>query len=163
MHRDNPNIPVGEFVDVLNDLKKEGRLHAFGGSNWIPARFDEANAFAKAEQKTPFVAMSNNFSLARMINPLWGGCMASSDPVLFKWHVQNQIPNFAWSSQARGFFVPGLAALGMQKDAEMVRWYSDDNFKRLERCNELAKKGRGHIQCRLPSPIFSPSHSLCGP
>lgn len=168
MHRDNPNIPVGEFVDVLNDLKKEGRLHAFGGSNWIPARFDEANAFAKAEQKTPFVAMSNNFSLARMINPLWGGCMASSDPVLYKWHVQNQIPNFAWSSQARGFFVPGLAALGMQKDADMVRcWYSDDNFKRLERCNELAKKREGaHPMSIALAYLFAqpfPMWSLIGP
>lgn len=167
MHRDNTDIPVGEFVDVLNDLKNEGRLHAFGGSNWTPERFDEAKAYAKANRKTPFVALSNNFSLARMVNPVWGGCMASSDPALFKWHVKNQVPNFAWSSQARGFFVPGLAAPDKRNDQHMVHcWYSDDNFKRLKRCNELAKKKGVHPMTIALAYVLAqpfPMWSLIGP
>jgi aryl-alcohol dehydrogenase-like predicted oxidoreductase len=46
-----------------------------------------------------------------------------------------------WSSQARGFFVDGLAAPDKRDDKELVRcWYSDDNFQRLQRAQELAKK-----------------------
>lgn len=167
MHRDNTDIPVGEFVDALNGLKNAGRLRAFGGSNWTPQRFDEANAYAKANNKSPFSAVSNNFSLARMVNPTWRGCLASSDPDLFKWHVENQVPNFAWSSQARRFFVPGAAAPDKTTDAEMVRcWYSDDNFKRLQRCNELAASRGVHpltiaVAYVLTQPF--PIWSLVGP
>ena len=32
MHRDNLDVPVGEFVECLKHLHKEGRIGAFGGS-----------------------------------------------------------------------------------------------------------------------------------
>jgi len=70
MHRDNPEIPVGEFVDVLNEHKKAGRIRAFGGSNWTSERIDEGNAYAEKHGLTGFAAVSNNFSLARMIDPV---------------------------------------------------------------------------------------------
>ena len=34
MHRDNPEVPVGEFVDVLNAHRAAGRAAVFGASNW---------------------------------------------------------------------------------------------------------------------------------
>ena len=33
MHRDNIDIPVDEFIDVLNEEKSKGRINIFGGSN----------------------------------------------------------------------------------------------------------------------------------
>jgi aryl-alcohol dehydrogenase-like predicted oxidoreductase len=51
------------------------------------------------------------------------------------------MPLMPWSSQARGFFLDGRAAPDKREDKELVRcWYSDENFKRLERAKELAKK-----------------------
>jgi aryl-alcohol dehydrogenase-like predicted oxidoreductase len=51
------------------------------------------------------------------------------------------MPLFPWSSQARGFFLDGRAHPDKKEDAELVRcWYSEDNFQRLERARELAKK-----------------------
>ena len=45
----------------------------------------------------------------------------------------------AWSSQARGFFV--RAHPNDRTDPELVRcWYSEENFLRLERTKELARK-----------------------
>ena len=45
-----------------------------------------------------------------------------------------------WSSQARGFFT-GRAAPGDLSDPELVRcWYSEDNFQRLARVEQLAKE-----------------------
>ena len=45
------------------------------------------------------------------------------------------MPLFAWSSQARGFFVRGNP--NFQGDAQLTRcWYSDDNFQRLDRVRE---------------------------
>jgi aryl-alcohol dehydrogenase-like predicted oxidoreductase len=33
LHRDDPSVPVGPIVEILNEHKAEGRIHAFGGSN----------------------------------------------------------------------------------------------------------------------------------
>jgi aryl-alcohol dehydrogenase-like predicted oxidoreductase len=141
LHRDNPDVPVGEFVDVLNEHARAGRVKVFGGSNWTLARVDEANAYAKAKGLQGFGVVSNNFSLARMVDPVWPGCVRASDPDSRAWFQKKQTPLLAWSSQARGFFLPGRATPGKTDDAELVRcWYSDDNFDRLARVNELAAK-----------------------
>ncbi|MEM6391909.1 MAG: aldo/keto reductase [Planctomycetota bacterium] len=136
MHRDNPDVPVGEFVDALDEHAGAGRIGVFGGSNWSPARIDEANAYAKANGKRPFVLTSNNFSLARMNHPVWRGCVASSVDETRQWHTDNQIANFSWSSQARGYFVSpeGKNYLVTHVDS----WDSPDNQQRRDRAFELA-------------------------
>lgn len=141
MHRDNPDVPVGEFVDVLNEHHQAGRVKVFGGSNWTMERLDAANEYAKQKGLVGFGALSNNFSLARMVEAPWGGCLASSDPAWRAWLNRTKMPLFSWSSQARGFFARGNPA--DTSDQEMVRcWYADDNFERLKRAKELgAKKG----------------------
>jgi predicted dehydrogenase/aryl-alcohol dehydrogenase-like predicted oxidoreductase len=141
LHRDNPDVPVGEFVDVLNEHLAAGRIRAFGGSNWSIQRVQQANDYAKAHNKTGFTSISNNFSLARMVDPVWKGCISASDAGSRQWLAQTQIALFPWSSQARGFFLPGRAAPDKQSDAELVRcWYAQDNFQRLARANKLAAR-----------------------
>ena len=139
MHRDNPAVPVGEFVDVLNRHARAGHIRVFGGSNWTLARIDEANAYARAHGLQGFGLVSNNLSLARMVEAPWGGCLSANDPASLAWFVRTQTPLLSWSSQARGFFVRGDPA--MQDDKELVRcWYADDNFERLKRAKDLATK-----------------------
>ncbi|MEL7238340.1 MAG: aldo/keto reductase, partial [Planctomycetota bacterium] len=107
LHRDNPDVPAGEFVDVLAELQSEGLIRGpFGGSNWSVARAKEAMAYAEKSGKPGFGAMSNNLSLAVMNDPVWGGCVCAHDDDYLAWHEQTQVANFSWSSQARGFFVP---------------------------------------------------------
>lgn len=138
-HRDNPQISVGEWVDAFNQNLRAGRFQAFGGSNWSMDRVAEANYWAQNNGMQGFSALSNNFSLARMVSPVWDGCVSASDAESRQWLEQNQIANFAWSSQARGFFA--RANRDYTADEELVRcWYSDDNFQRLERAKELAAK-----------------------
>jgi len=167
MHRDNPDIPVGEFVDVLNQLVSKKRLGIFGGSNWTVERVEAANAWAKQHGKQGFTAVSNNLSLARMVNPVWDGCIAASEPALRAWHEKTGFPLFAWSSQARGFFVPERSAPDKRSDQSLVHsWYSDDNFKRQARCFELAKKRGVHpITIALAYVLNQafPVYALIGP
>jgi aryl-alcohol dehydrogenase-like predicted oxidoreductase len=140
MHRDNLEVPVGEFITVLNEHKNAGRMRAFGASNWSIERVTEANAWAAAHGMSGFSAMSNNFSLARMVDPVWAGCIAASDPQSRAWLTETQMPLMPWSSQARGFFT-GRAHPDDLSDPELVRcWYSEDNFRRLERVNSMSKE-----------------------
>jgi len=126
---------------------------------------DAFNACAARKGLTGMCAVSNNFSLARMVAPPWGGCVASSDPEIKAWHERTGLPNFAWSSQARGFFVRGDPAFN--GDPEMARcWYSQDNFTRQARARELADRyGVTPIQIALAWVLHQkfPSFALIGP
>ncbi|MCC5831225.1 MAG: aldo/keto reductase [Phycisphaeraceae bacterium] len=166
MHRDNEAIPVGEFMDVLNAHHAAGRIRAFGGSNWSVKRIEEANQYAASKGLRPMTAASNNFSLARMVQPVWAGCVAASDDDQRQWFEKNKLPLMPWSSQARGFFTD-RAGPDKREDASLVRcWYSDDNFKRRQRAVELAaKKGCDAIHIALAYVLSQPfpTFPLIGP
>ena len=106
MHRDNPDVPVGEFVDALNRLHSAGKIGIFGGSNWAPDRMKAANAYATANGLQPLRIMNNNLSLAVMEKPVWAGCVTSNTPKTLDYLAQTQTVHLSWSSQARGYFLP---------------------------------------------------------
>ena len=158
MHRDNAAVPVGEFVDAMDAEVKAGRIRGpFGGSNWTKERMDEAIAYAQRTGKTPPSALSNNFSLAEMQEPIWAGCVHASDDGWKAWLRANQMPNFAWSSQGRGFFTD-RAGRDKRDDDEIVRtWYSEHNFQRRDRAIALAKElGRSPIHIALAYVLAQP-------
>ena len=106
LHRDNPAVPVGEFVDALNRLKSAGKIGIFGGSNWLPARVAAANAYAAAQGLEPFRILNNNLSLAVMERPVWPGCVTSNQPETLAGLRAGDLVHLSWSSQARGYFLP---------------------------------------------------------
>lgn len=167
MHRDNPDVPVGEFVDAMDAEARAGRIRGlFGGSNWTMERMDEAIAYAERTGKQKPGALSNNFALAEMLEPIWAGCVTASTPAFKAWLVERQIPNFSWSSQARGFFTD-RAGRDKRDNEELVRtWYSEQNFARRDRAIELASKlGKTPIQVALAYVLAQPFPSvpLIGP
>lgn len=147
LHRDDPDLPVGPIVEVLNEHKAAGRIRAFGGSNWAHQRIQEANTYAAAHGLTPFAASSPNFSLADQLNPPWEGCISISGPSRQSardYYRDIQIPLFTWSSLAGGFFSGRLRRDNIDTfetylDKLAVSSYAgEDNFKRLERVQQLA-------------------------
>ncbi len=143
LHRDNPSIPVGEFVDCLNEHVSVGRIRAFGGSNWSWQRLEEANAYARRAGKIGFAASSPNFSLAVWNEPMWSDCLQAVDRASREWYSKTQMPLLAWSSQANGFFSGRFKPEDRDEPAlqNIVRvWYNDDNFRRLARAQELAAR-----------------------
>ena len=167
LHRDNTRVPVGEFVDVLNEHKDAGRIGVFGGSNWSLERTDEANEYADKNGLSGFSVLSNHMSLARMVEAPWDGCLAASDAESRAWLAEQHMPLFPWSAQARGFFVHGRAGVDLLDDPELVRcWYSDDNFERLARVRSIAEKqGVDAVSVALAYVLNqqSPTFPLMGP
>jgi aryl-alcohol dehydrogenase-like predicted oxidoreductase len=167
MHRDNPDVPVGEFVDAMDREVKAGRIRGpFGGSNWTMERMDEAIAYAERTGKQKPWALSNNFSLAEMLEPIWAGCVTSSTDAWKTWLAARQMPNFAWSSQGRGFFTD-RAGRDRHDNEELVRvWYSERNFGRRDRAIELAARlGKSpiHVALAYVLNLPFPSIPLIGP
>lgn len=141
MHRDNVEIPVGEFVECLNKQHRAGRIHAFGGSNWTTKRIEEANAYAASRGLAGFVASSPNFSLAVWNEPRWIDCLSASDKASRGWYRRSNIALFAWSSQAAGFFTGRYSETDLENPGtkEMAKvWFNESNFQRLRRARELA-------------------------
>ena len=166
MHRDNEDIPIGEFVDVLNELKDAGRIRVFGGSNWSLDRIKAANEYAAANGKTGFGAVSNHFSLARMVGPIWGIPVASSQPEYRAWHRETQTPCFAWSAQARGFFDPVQSGPEIDNPQLKGVWYSEDNFRRQARAIGLAEKKGCHPMAIASAYVMGqdfPIFAMVGP
>ena len=165
LHRDNPDVPVGEFIDVLHEHRNAGRVRAFGASNWTIDRIEAANRYAQSKGLTGLAAVSNQFSLARMVEPPWPGCFSVSDPPSRTWFARTQMPLMAWSSQAQGFFA--ARPEGWQPDNEWRRcWDSRDNFDRIDRAGDMADKRNttphaialAYVLCQ-PFPTFA----LIGP
>jgi aryl-alcohol dehydrogenase-like predicted oxidoreductase len=141
IHRDNEQVSIGEWVEALNENLRAGRMKSFGLSNFSIARLDAFAAYARAKGLASFSAVSNQCSLARVLAPIWNMHLVSSgDPASRAWFERTQTPLLAWSSQARGFFTD-RAAPDRRSDADLVRcWYSEDNFARKQRAEELAQR-----------------------
>ena len=124
LHRDDPAMPVGPIVDVLNRLYDEGKIGAIGASNWTLERFQEANDYALKHGLQPFSVVSPNFGLADQVNDPWGGgCVTISGPngrAARRFYAENHIPVFAYSPLARGFFSGRRESAHPERAAEVV-------------------------------------------
>jgi aryl-alcohol dehydrogenase-like predicted oxidoreductase len=167
MHRDNPDVPVGEFVDALNALKTAGKIGVFGGSNWSVARFAEANAYAAQLKLEPLRILNNNLSLAVMEKPVWPGCVTANTAETLAYMRSNNVAHFSWSSQARGYFLPEALRNRLPADtAPETCFGSEANAERRRRAEELAKKhgvSAHNIATAWVLAQSFPSFALVGP
>ncbi|OPH50527.1 aldo/keto reductase [Paenibacillus ferrarius] len=139
LHRDDPSVAVGPIMEELNEHIQAKRIRAIGASNWSHDRVQEANEYAASHNLIGFAFNSPNLSLAKANEPRWEGCV-SADEETCRWHAANQLPLFAWSSQAGGFF-SGNFSPDDRTDEEMVRvYYSENNWERYRRAVKLAEE-----------------------
>jgi aryl-alcohol dehydrogenase-like predicted oxidoreductase len=147
MHRDNLDIPESEFVDSLNEVIELGYTNVIGVSNWSLDRFHKADTWAKKSNKHGLDILNNNLSLAKMIKPLWPGCITANDPKILNYLRENQKIHLAWSSQARGFFLKdeiinyNEKVLNEYDDSGPLRYFDcEENRTRKKRAQDLAHK-----------------------
>ena len=150
LHRDDPNTPVSEIIDTLNECKQKGKIRVFGVSNWTHERIAEANAYAESRGLEGFSVSSPNYGLAHQICDPWGGgCVTVTGPEnagARAWYAANQMPLIAYSSLARGFFSGKFKAFDYE-GAERVLdgpgqkgYLCEENMKRLKNAEILAEK-----------------------
>tara|TARA_R100000027_G_scaffold50104_2_gene38726 strand:+ start:10528 stop:12537 length:2010 start_codon:yes stop_codon:yes gene_type:complete len=145
MHRDNPDVPVCEFVDVINGMIQRKQVSIYGLSNWTIPRLVEAIDYAIANDLAPPTLLSNQLSLARLVNPIWSGCLSASEKGMLEWLTENNFALLPWASQASGFFTEQSDANPRLANKNLVEgFYSEDNFERKKRCYELAGQRKVH-------------------
>jgi aryl-alcohol dehydrogenase-like predicted oxidoreductase len=167
MHRDNPDVPVGEFVDALNVLKAAGLIGVFGGSNWSVARFQAAKDYAMARELTPLSILNNNLSLAVMTKPVWPGCVSSNTSETLGYLRDTSTAHFSWSAQARGYFLPEALRNRLPEDTRPETCFGgEQNGERRRRAEELADKRGVSAHTIAAAWVLAqafPSFALVGP
>lgn len=176
LHRDDISQNVDVFIETLNGFVAEGKIKAFGASNWHYTRMDAANEYAYAHNLQGFSIGSPAFSLAEVVGDPWGGSIAISgeqNADARKWFEVNQIPVFNYSAFARGF-MSGKYRTSMKQSVTMVlpswtceEYVCDANMERLRRAEQLADEKQATVgqinlawimqQAFVCCPVFSPS------
>ncbi len=148
LHRDDETIPVSQTVEMLNALVREGKIKAFGASNWTSARIAEAQAYAKAHSLIPFSASQIRFNPAFVITERAG--LVGMDETEFLYYKKTSMPVVAYSSQAKGFFSK-MAEVGESALSEKakLRYLCRENIERLETIKLLSRK----YDCSVASVI----------
>lgn len=171
LHRDDTSVDVSVAVEVLNAMHAEGKIKAFGVSNWSCNRIQAANDYALKHNLLPFTISSPHFSLARQqADPWGGGCVSitgTENQDSRDWYMQNQMPILAYSALGRGILSGKLKsedaihADQLLDEAAMKGYGCQDNFVRLQRCEELAaKKGSTVAQLAMAWLYHQPMNTF---
>lgn len=146
LHRDNEKTPAGKFVELLNSLQKEGKIGAYGLSNWKAFRIKEAIDYAEKHGLTPPVASEVQYSLPVVNRWTWIGCESETGEKHKEsraWYRDSAFPLFAYSPLGNGY----LSGKFKANDPTTKRYLSGaakgiyhcaESEKRLARAEKLA-------------------------
>jgi len=134
LHRDDPEVPVAEFVDALDEVRTLGWTQAVGVSNWSLERLVAAREDAVRRGRTKPVALSNHVSLAELTRPPFDGGQGVRVSDLGRL-ADSRVAVLSWSARAHGYFARRGASLGAAGP-----WEGSENAARRARAEELAAR-----------------------
>lgn len=157
LHRDDEEKTIEEIIDILEALRKEGKIRYYGLSNYRAERLEKAQQYLEAQGLPGPYAVSNQWSMAS-INP---GGNIDTDPTLvevrereYQWHVKTKTPLIPFSSTALGWFEKmrraGVKVHGgnvleikrpelLSEDMKKAFW-NNDNLQKYEKLLDLQKR-----------------------
>lgn len=131
LHRDDERTPLGEIVQTLAAFQKDGKIAAYGLSNWRHERVDALRQVARSQNLPGPVAVSPQYSLFEWTRPPWPGCVSiSGNQAALAYYRGAGLPIFAWSPLCNGFPDDPSASGGIYDHPE--------NHARRRRLLELA-------------------------
>ena len=169
LHRDDTAAPVGPIVEQLSALHAQGKIRAYGGSNWTIDRIEQANEYACKHGLQPFTVSSPSYSLAEMIaDPCRYSVTLSGEQncAARDWYRKNQMPVFAYSCLGRGFFSGKVKSSDQGRAEELIglgglEYGFPVNYERLRRAEILAGKyGKSVSQIALAWLVSQPLNLL---
>lgn len=149
LHRDDESVPAGEIAEWLDELVKEGKLGAIGGSNWTHQRIEAQRKYAAAHGLTPFTVSSPHFGLAKLDIDLYGdNCftLTGEQADARNWYRENPVAVLSYATLSQGFFGGKITSADYDKRIELLgergaaAFGSKENFIRLQRAEKLAKE-----------------------
>ena len=131
IHRWDPQTPIEETMEALNDVVRSGKARYIGASSMYAWQFAKAQHVAERHGWTRFVAMQNHYNL------------------IYREEEREMIPLcrdqgvglIPWSPLARGLLTGGRDRETLRsKNDPMQRMYQESDFAVVDRVVELAEK-----------------------
>jgi len=140
-HRDNPDIPAPELLDLANSYIDRGLTMNIGVSNWPAERIEQANDWAAKHGKVPFTISQIQFSLAACTIDSWGDdtVQVMGYNCSQQWYEKTKMPYMCFSSQGRGIIQK------LVENRELGKAYRFDlpaNHRLAEKVKEIAERDR---------------------
>ena len=146
LHRDAPEKPVSELMDLLDEIAKTGLVKVIGVSNWSLSRILEANAYARSKGQAEIAVSEIMWSYAYTnVTARNDRTLSIMDDALYREYLAHPIPIISFSSQARGLFSQLYSgAYAWDEVSQKNRWYAfDENrlrwLKIKEYCDQTGK------------------------
>ncbi|TMV47408.1 aldo/keto reductase [Paenibacillus mesophilus] len=144
LHRDDPNVPAEEILDVLLDAAEAGKIRHFACSNWTLPRIEEVQRIAAGKGKPGFCASQIMWSLAAPnTDNMSDKTIVVLDEETRQYHARTDMALVPFSAQAGGFFGGryGRDEADQRKQSSVGKvYFSDTNFGRLDRVREVASR-----------------------
>lgn len=135
LHRDNPALPVEVIMNCLHEFVTSGKVRYLACSNWSSQRTAEANAYARANGKTPFVINELMWSMARPNKDALPPSYVAMDEEMMQLGRDTKLNFMCFTSLAQGYLTKHYA--GRPISDNLHRTYDNEDNERLVR--ELSK------------------------
>ena len=104
VHRDDPTIPVGEILEVLESKYKDGKILNYGCSNWKLNRIIEAENYAKEHGLRGFSFNQLMWSLADITEEnVPDKTLTVMNQELIDYHTKTKMNAMAFTSTAKAY------------------------------------------------------------
>jgi aryl-alcohol dehydrogenase-like predicted oxidoreductase len=153
-HRWDPNTPIEETLEALNDLVRIGKVRYIGGSSMYAWQFASALAASERHGWARFVAMQNHYNLV----------YREEEREMIPLCIDQGVGVIPWSPLARGFLAgnrtqgkSGETARAKSDDFAHAMYYSEADFAVLAAVEQLAdERGVKPAQIALAWMLHKP-------
>jgi aryl-alcohol dehydrogenase-like predicted oxidoreductase len=158
LHRDDASAPLESVASALARFHAQGKIDAWGVSNWTPDRIVRLDELVRATGGPRVAASSPHLSLLVWTRPPWKGSESIAGEAgreARAFHEATQLPVLAWSPLGHGSF-------STQGTAQSASYDNPGNAARRRRAETLASR-RGvtaaqialaYVLCQ-PFPAFA--------
>ena len=155
LHRDDPSLSMETVTRIIAEVYETVDVKHIGVSNWTHTRIEQAREL----WPLPPVASEIQYSLAPTTPERY------SDPTLvcmnaeeFAYYRNTQLPVFAFSSQAKGFFSKGIRdGINSLPPKVRSRFADERNLMILERVRAMSEQtGYSPAALSVASLLYSP-------
>jgi aryl-alcohol dehydrogenase-like predicted oxidoreductase len=141
VHRDDPSEPLDRLLATVTTFVQQGKIAAWGVSNWTHPRIDAIETLARAARAPSIAASSPHYSLLEWAQSPWPGCVSiagESHSDARAYYRRAGIPVLAWSPLGSGAFSAGWDRHG--RGFSRRTYASPRNEARRERARVLAQR-----------------------
>ena len=159
LHLDDPEVPVGEIVDAMYEIRRQGKIRYYGCSNWSCERQQEAADWADAHGYPRFAVDEIEMNLCRLN---W-----VSREFHLKWMDEEAIADHQRTGMPAAAYSPIASAVLSKylRDGDTRAWLewqvrnyaNDDNFAMARRLQKLEEEtGFTTVQLQLAFVLAQP-------